>query len=419
MSDREQLLGWIEEEREAILAFLQDFIRAKSPNPPGDTTEAVGHICRFLEAQGVDYKLVDPQPTMANVVASLEGAAGPGRHLVLNGHIDVFPVGEDPAAEGWSQDPWGGALADGKIYGRGACDMKPGTTASIWSYVLLHRIKDRLKGRLSLTAVSDEETFGPWGARYLMKHHPELHGDCCLNGEPSSPFSVRYGEKGPLWLKFTVRGAGAHGAYTHAVPSATRIAAALIRDLETLEDLPVDLPDNLMRARDESFEAMETAMGPGAAETVAKITLNVGTIQGGLKVNMIPGECSFEADFRLPVGIERDGLMPEIEKILARYPEAEVEEINYSAPSYCDPYGDMMEIIQHNVETLRGYRPTPVVSLGGTDARLWRYEGVPAYIYGVFPHGMGSFDEHCDVEDFFHVLRTHVLSAYDYLMAGD
>ena len=356
---------------------------------------------------------------MANVVASLEGAAGPGRHLVLNGHIDVFPVGEDPAAEGWSQDPWGGALADGKIYGRGACDMKPGTTASIWSYVLLHRIKDRLKGRLSLTAVSDEETFGPWGARYLMKHHPELHGDCCLNGEPSSPFSVRYGEKGPLWLKFTVRGAGAHGAYTHAVPSATRIAAALIRDLETLEDLPVDLPDNLMRARDESFEAMETAMGPGAAETVAKITLNVGTIQGGLKVNMIPGECSFEADFRLPVGIERDGLMPEIEKILARYPEAEVEEINYSAPSYCDPYGDMMEIIQHNVETLRGYRPTPVVSLGGTDARLWRYEGVPAYIYGVFPHGMGSFDEHCDVEDFFHVLRTHVLSAYDYLMAGD
>lgn len=417
MSDREQLLAWIEEERETILAFLQDFIRAKSPNPPGDTTEAVGHICRFLEAQGVDYKLVDPQPTMANVVASLDGAAGPGRHLVLNGHIDVFPVGADPAAEGWTQDPWGGALADSKIYGRGACDMKPGTTASIWTFVLLNRIKDKLKGRLSLTAVSDEETFGPWGARYLMKHHPELHGDCCLNGEPSSPFSVRYGEKGPLWLKFTVRGAGAHGAYTHAVPSATRIAAALIRDLETLEDLPVELPDNLMRARDESFEAMETAMGPGAAATVSKITLNIGTIQGGLKVNMIPGECSFEADIRLPVGIERDGLIPEIEKILARYPEAEMEEINYSAPSYCDPYGDMMQIIRDNVEELRGYRPTPVVSLGGTDARLWRYEGVPAYIYGVFPHGMGSFDEHCDVEDFFHVLRTHVLSAYDYLMA--
>ena len=60
-----------------------------------------------------------------------------------------------------------------------------------------------------MTAVSDEETFGPWGARYLMEHHPEVHGDCCLNGEPSSPYSIRFGEKGPLWIKFTVRTAGA------------------------------------------------------------------------------------------------------------------------------------------------------------------------------------------------------------------
>ena len=230
MDDRDQLLAWIEAERDQIVGFLQDFIRAKSPNPPGDTIEAVGHICRFLETQGCPFRLVDPQPTMANVVASFEGAEA-GRHLVLNGHIDVFPVGPDPAGEGWTQDPWGGALVDGKIYGRGACDMKPGTSASIWTFVLLHRLRERLKGRLTLTAVSDEETFGPWGARYLMEHHPEVHGDCCLNGEPSSPFTVRYGEKGPLWLKFTVKTPGAHGAYTHASPSATRLAAALIRDL--------------------------------------------------------------------------------------------------------------------------------------------------------------------------------------------
>ena len=186
-----------------------------------------------------------------------------------------------------------------------------------------------------------------------------------------------------------------------------------------LEDLPVELPDNLMRARDESREATDRAMGEGAADIVPSITMNVGVIQGGLKVNMVPGECSFEADFRLPVGLERDGLMAEVEKIVARHPQAEVEEINYSPPSYCDPYGDMMEILQNNVEALRGYRPAPVVSLGGTDARLWRHHGIPAYVYGVFPNGMGSFDEHCDLEDFLHVVRTHVLSAYDYLMAGD
>ena len=55
------------------------------------------------------------------------------------------------------------------------------------------------------------------------------------------------------------------------------------------------------------------------------------------------------------------------------------------------------------------------ISLGGTDARLWRQRGIPAYIYGVYPHGMGAADEYCDVEEFLHVVRTHVLSAYDYL----
>lgn len=414
MEDREQLLAWIEAERDEILTFFQDFVRAKSPNPPGDTTEAVAHITRFLERQGVPFRLVDPEPTMANVLGSFEGTA-PGKHLVLNGHIDVFPVGENPEAEGWTQDPWCGALVDGKVYGRGSADMKCGTSSSIWTYVLLHRLKDRLKGKLTLTCVSDEETFGPWGARWLMEHEPEVMGDCCLNGEPSSPFSIRYGEKGPLWIKFTIRTAGAHGAYTHATASATRLAAKLIGDLEAIEDLDFALPDNLMRAQSEAIEAADRAMGPGAGAILPKATLNIGTINGGLKVNMIPGECSFEADIRMPVGVDKETIMAEVEKIASAYPEASWEEINSSLPSYCDPYGDMVEIIQKNVEQLRGFRPTPVVSLGGTDARLWRYAGIPAYVYGPYPTGMGAGDENVPEDDFFHVLKTHVLSAYDYL----
>ena len=417
MNDRDQLLAWIEEEEATIVAFFQDFVRAKSPNPPGDTTEAVRHITDFLTAQDAPFRLVDPQPTMANVVGTFEGAA-PGRHLVLNGHIDVFPVGPDPEAEGWTRDPWGGEAVEGKIYGRGSSDMKCGTSASIWTYVLLHRIRERLKGKLTLTCVSDEETFGPWGARWLMEHEPEVLGDCCLNGEPSSPFSIRYGEKGPLWITFTVKTPGTHGAYTHASPSATRIAASLIRDLEALEELELDLPDNLLRAQVEGAEATDRAMGEGAAAIIPKVTLNIGTIRGGLKVNMVPGECVFEADIRLPVGAEKAQIMAEVEKIAAAYPEVSFVEDNCNLPSYCDPYGDMVEIIQNNVEALRGYRPTPVVSLGGTDARLWRYANIPAYVYGPFPKGMGSFDEQVPVEDYLHVVKTHVLSAYDYLTRG-
>lgn len=417
MSEREQLLEWLAKEEDAIISFFQEFVQKKSPNPPGDTTEAVAHIKSHLDNNSLDYRIIDPQPLFANVVASFDGAET-GRHLVLNGHIDVFPVGDDPAAEGWTTDPWGGEIRDGKLYGRGACDMKAGTSASIWTYTFLHRIRDKLKGKLTLTCVSDEETFGPWGARYLMEHHPEVHGDCCLNGEPSSPYSIRFGEKGPIWLKYTVRTPGTHGAYTHASPSATRIAARLIGALEALEDMAFDYPDNVRAALVEGQEATDIAMGAGASEILPKVTLNIGTIQGGLKVNMVPGECSFEADIRLPVGVAKETVMAEVEKISAQFPEADFEEINCNLPSYCDPNGVMMGIIQKNVEEFKGFQPKPVVSLGGTDARLWRYIEVPAYVYGPFPANMGAADEYVEVEEYLHIVRTHVLSAYDYLMGS-
>ncbi|MGO8865185.1 MAG: M20/M25/M40 family metallo-hydrolase [Alphaproteobacteria bacterium] len=412
--EREALLQAIERDRERILDFYRGFIRAKSPNPPGDTREAAAHIGKLLSGEAVQYRTIAPKSEMPNIVASFEGGAG-GRHLVLNGHIDVFPVGE---GLGWTQDPWGAALVDGRIYGRGACDMKAGTTASIFTYLYLSRIRDKLKGKLTLTCVSDEETFGPWGARYLIEHHPEVRGDCLLNGEPSGLGTIRFGEKGPLWLAFTIRTPGAHGAYTHFSASATKIAGRLIAELEAVTRIPARAPDNVVRALEAAAPAVDAAMGKGAAAIVPKVTLNIGVIHGGLKVNMVPGECRLEADIRLPLGVEKDEVMREVRRIAGGFPEVALEEINYSAPSWCDPFGEMVEILRANAKQLSGVTPVPIVSLGGTDARLWRYKGVPAYVYGPPPFGMGSYDEHVKVEDFFRVLTTHVLSAYDYLSRG-
>jgi succinyl-diaminopimelate desuccinylase len=412
---RQALLDRVERDRDRIVRFLQDFIRARSPNPPGDTREAAAHIRGFLDGERLAYRVIAAQETMPNIVASFEGGAGPGRHLVLNGHMDVFPVGD---GRGWTKDPWGGQLIDGRIYGRGACDMKAGTAASIFTYAYLHGFRDRLKGRLTLTAVSDEETFGPWGARYLVKEHrDEVLGDCLLNGEPSSPYTVRFGEKGPYWVAITIATPGAHGAYTHKSESASKIAARLIGDLEALTELRPTPPDNIARAIEDGREAMDRAMGAGAGAIVSSVTINIGVVQSGLKVNMVPGQCRLEVDIRLPLGIERERVRTKLEEILRRYPGTTLEEINYNPPSYCDPHGEMAEIVRDNVLRLRDFKPTPIVSLGGTDARLWRYEGVPAYVYGPFPHGMGSYDEHVEIEEFLHVVRTHVWSAYDYLTA--
>src|SRR5215468_664221 len=151
--DRQALLQWIEEERERIVAFFRGFVRCKSPNPPGDTTEAADYIGDFLRSESLEFRVIAPQPKMPNLVSAFDGAQA-GKHLVLNGHIDVFPVGD---GAGWTRDPWGGELVDGKVYGRGACDMKCGTSASIFTFRYLHRVKEQLKGRLTLTCVSDEE----------------------------------------------------------------------------------------------------------------------------------------------------------------------------------------------------------------------------------------------------------------------
>lgn len=411
-TDRQQLIDWIEQDREALVTFLRDFVRQKSPNPPGDTRSTARFVTGHLDRHGAPYRIISPHPEMPNIVGSFE-AGTPGRHLVLNGHIDVFPVADDGL--GWSKDPWGGELIDGKIYGRGVADMKCGTTASIFTYIYLNRIKERLKGRLTLTAVSDEETFGPYGSRYLMEHHPEVHGDALLNGEPSGPTSVRFGEKGPLWIEFTVLAPGAHGAYTHATASANKRAMALAGALETLTAIKPEISDNISRAIDAGREAMDHAMGAGAGAIVDQVTLNIGTMKGGVKVNMVPSSAVFEADIRLPLGVTRERVIAAIETILKDYPDVTMKEFNCNLPSWVDPACDIIQIVQATVEELRGHRPQPIVSLGGTDARLWRYRNIPTCVYGPYPYGMGSYDEHVDVEDFLHIVRTHVLASYDYL----
>jgi succinyl-diaminopimelate desuccinylase len=413
MSDvKQRLAKWIDDDCDTIVGFLCDFVRAKSPNPPGDTRLAATHVTGFLAARALPFRVIAPQATMPNIVGSFD-TGRPGHHLVLNGHMDVFPA--DAEAEGWTHDPWGGEIADGKIYGRGVADMKAGTSASIFTYGYLHRVREHLRGTLTLTAVSDEETFGPWGARYLMEHHPEVHGDCLLNGEPSSPLTIRFGEKGPLWLKFTVRTRGAHGAYTHLSPSATKLAARLILDLDEVTTLQPALPLDVAQALAGAAAAIDEAQGPGAKDIVPRVTVNIGVIQGGLKVNIVPGTCWFEADIRVPPGLGKDEVMAKIHQILARYPEATVEEINYSAPSICDPNHEMAGILRANARALGRPAPAPIVSLGGTDARLWRQRGIPGFVHGPFPHGMAQADEHVEIEEYLHIVRMHVLSAFDYL----
>src|SRR5581483_3514559 len=263
MMESGALLRLIAEEQERAIGFLQAFTRINTYNPPGDTRAGVEFIAKFLDENGLAYKVVAPKSEMPNIIAHTQ-FTGPGRHLVLNGHIDVFPPG-DPAR--WSRDPLSGEIVDGAVFGRGTVDMKCGTTASIFTYLVLNRLREQLCGSLTLTLVSDEETGGEWGTGYLIEHHAnEVLGDCVLNGEPSSPWTVRFGEKAPIWFRFHVHTPGAHGAYPHLSKSATKIAARLMLDLEKLEEMRAPTPEAVARtmATDEVRAAIERGLGAGA-----------------------------------------------------------------------------------------------------------------------------------------------------------
>lgn len=413
--DKRQILDWIEADRTRLVRFLGRFVQARSPNPPGDTRKAAKHITDFLKANKLPHRIVAPQKTMPNVVGSFAGAK-PGRHLVLNGHLDVFPA--DPGDSRWKHGPWSGAVADGKLWGRGSVDMKCGLTALVWTYRYLHRLRRNLKGRLSLTAVSDEETFGVWGAAYLLERHPELRGDCCLSAEPSTPTAIRFGEKGALWLEFAIVTDGADGGYTHRSASASKLAMALARDLEAVTRLRPRLPAKLRTILKRNAAAIDAAQGAGAAKIVGRVTLNIGFIHSGAAINILPGDARFGADIRLPPGVEKAAILAVVHRILAGYPQASMREVKYNPPSWSDPEGEMLRLIQANVQALGGAPPQAILGVGGTDTRLWRYRKVPAYVYGPPPIGLGSHSEHVRIDTFLHVVRTHALSAYDYLSRG-
>ncbi len=284
-------------------------------------------------------------------------------------------------------------------------------------------MSSELAGRLTLTVVSNEETGGRWGAGSLVEHNPDrVLGDCLLNSEPSSPWTIRFGENSPSWFRFHIHIKGAPSAYPHLSKSATRIAARLMIDLETLEDIPVALSAFVARvlSRPETHAAIERALGKGANEVLPKITVNAGMISGGIKLNLLPGDVTLEVDIRVPVGATAAQMRAAVQAIAARYPEMTVEERQTCTidPTFSDREHEMIGRRADATESLQGVRPQPMINLGEPDCRFWRIKGVPAYVFGCSPDGMGMPDELVSVDEFRLVLRTHVLAAAAYLGAG-
>ena len=148
---------------------MPELVRCNTSSSNGDTRSAANLIKNFLDAENIEYEEVSACKTMPNIISTTNMAKS-GKHLMLNGHLDVMPAGNEP---GWSVNPYSGTIKDGKIIGRGTSDMKAGVTAMLFTYKYLQRFKNELSGKLSLTSVSDEETGWGRGTGFLFKKIPE------------------------------------------------------------------------------------------------------------------------------------------------------------------------------------------------------------------------------------------------------
>lgn len=414
MSAESELMKILEAESSSVIPLCQELVKRPSEDPPGDTRNIANFIHEFFRKNGIESEIVAPHPEKPNVVATVRGERQ-GPHVVFNGHMDTFPMGEQVK---WRHDPFGGELTDGRLYGRGAADMKGGLSSCIYSIVILNKIKKHLPGQVSITCVSDEEVFGPWGTRYLLENKPAIHGDALINGEPSSLKNIRIGEKGQYWFRFHCHADGGHGAYSALKPSAVR---TLLNLLESLSDLPTELcavPQSIRQIMDDARECYDSLLCKGATDAALSASMNVGTIKGGLSVNMVPEYCVAEVDFRLPPGVPSLRLRDWIAKNVQAYPSCSFEEYD-TQDAYLTDVGDpLVQIACSSAEEVTGEKVFTTFSLGGTEARMWRKLGVPAITYGPNHHNMGSADEYIIAVELIDVLKVHCLTAFRFMRAG-
>lgn len=249
--------------------FLRRLIRTESYNPPGREQPMAELVAEQAAAWGLVAELVPLVEGRSNVLASLPGEAD-GPTLLFCAHLDTVPPGE----LAWERDPLGADLEDGRLHGRGAVDMKAGLAAMLAAMrdLAAEGIAAHLDGRVRLVGVVGEEV-DCFGARRFLASGGMRGVRCLVVGEPTN-LDLGLAHRGALWLELTARGKTAHGSMPHLGLNAIDHLADWLRAIRGLR--------------------FDYAPHP----LLAPPTMNVGTIRGGVKTNVVPDRCQATLDLR-------------------------------------------------------------------------------------------------------------------------
>ena len=423
-----RVLAEVAAARDEVVAFTAEMIRIPTVNPPGACyRECAELIGGRLAAAGLDVSYVEAdgrrehtaEYPRVNVVG--RGAARAGRgaaagrpRLHLNGHFDVVPPGD-----GWTVDPFGGAVRGGRIYGRGASDMKSGIAAAVFAVEALRRAGVELAGAVDVSATVDEESGGFAGVAHLCeagiisREHSE-HPVYAIIPEPFGPGSVCLGHRGVYWFDVIARGRVAHGAMSHLGRSAIDDMGALL-------------------------EAFRTRLGPELAARRSALpvvpspsrrpSLNVNAIEGGQagaepQSPCVAERCVATFDRRFIPEESLDDVRAEIAAVVASVeaddPERrfEIRERMVVHPTSAPPDSPLVAALSRAVEAVRGRPPELVASPGTYDqkhfARLAGIEHCVAYGPGPLEEAHQP-DESCAVDDLVAATQVIALAALELL----
>ncbi|GAB2583720.1 M20 family metallopeptidase [Kribbella endophytica] len=262
-----------------LVELTQSLLRATGQNPPGDEAATVAVLSAAAAELGLQVAETVVEPGRNNLSITLPGGDEPG--LLLLGHTDVVPIGD-----GWTTDPFGGELIDGRIYGRGASDMKGGLAASLAALAALRGTG--LSGPVELAALVDEEETGK-GIRAYVGSDRTSRFRGCITTEPTDLQTI-IGARGDSYLRVEIHGRACHAGNPADGANAIYGAAAVVAEIERLHAELALKPHPLL--------------GPA--------TWSVGQIQGGTGGSIVPAECVLVADRRLLPGESPDAVLDDL-----------------------------------------------------------------------------------------------------------
>lgn len=382
-TNENELLDQVQED--SIVALLQNVIQIESTNPPGNELDLAIFLEEYLISAGLQPELLKYEKKRANLITRIRGT-GKSPALIFSAHMDTVPAGEEP----WFFPPFSATLNEGKIYGRGAADMKSGLAAMTEAAVILARTDFAPKGDLIL-AFTYDETHGLQGAKKLVEEGFLKDAAAVLISEPSS-LDVFIAEKGALWLKCRAKGKTGHTSMPHLGKNAIFEMVGFLSKLQS-----------------------EFVFDTDEHPLLGSPTLSVGRIKGGVTINVIPDSCEAELDFRLLPGQDHQQIVKKVRDLAGDGIEIEVMDFKESVES--DPEAEIVRLALEAVLDVTGESRLPKgVSYYTDGAIIANHLDIPMVNIGPANTGMTHQpNENVEVTRMIEAVKIYLLLATRYL----